>query len=87
MEDESTLVNSTQKMMGGDLNLETFGEKPLRVIEEQEAVQLSDDEDQPNSLKNVTHPNLSIPPGNCKIERTEEIETFREKLPIFMKEQ
>ena len=45
MMDEAKLFNQTQAMMGGELNVETFGEKPLRIIEEEEVVQLSDDED------------------------------------------
>ena len=56
--------------MDGELNLENFGEKPLRIIEEEEVVQLSDDEDQPNTLKNITHEGLPIPSGNIKIDRT-----------------
>jgi hypothetical protein len=67
--------------------MDTFGEKPLKIIEEEQNVVLSDDEDQPNSLKNITHPNLAIPEGNYSFNRKKEIEEFREKLPIFMKEQ
>ena len=63
--------------MGGELNLETFGEKPLRIIEEEEKPVLSDDEDQPNTLKNITHANLRIPEGNFAFKRTKAIEEFR----------
>lgn len=59
--------------MGGGVNFETFGEKPLKIIENQEKVELSDDENEPNSLKNITHPNISIPTGNHIIARSKEI--------------
>lgn len=71
---ETKLIDETVRLMGGDLNFQTFGEKPLRIIQEEEKVELSDDEDQPNSIKNITHPNLQIPEGNYKFNRTKEIE-------------
>jgi hypothetical protein len=32
MRDENQLADQTQRMMGGDLNLTSFGEKPLRIV-------------------------------------------------------
>ena len=40
------------------------------MIDEAEEVILSEDEDQPNSLKNITHPNLLIPEGYIGFKRT-----------------
>ena len=59
----------------------------MRVIEEEEKVVLSEDEDQPNSFKNITHPNLKLPEGSHHLQRTKDIQEFRRKLPIIMKEQ
>lgn len=73
--------------MGENFSLDRFGDKPLRVIEENEKVELSDDEDQPNCSKNVSHPNIKIPEGNFVIKRKIEIEEFRKSLPIILKEQ
>ena len=73
--------------MGGGVSFETFGEKPLKIIENEEKVELSEDENEPNSLKNITHPNIAIPTGNHIIARSKDIAEFREKLPIYMKEQ
>ena len=38
---------------------------------------MSDDEDQPNSLKNITHKDLAIPLGNFKINHSKEMQEFR----------
>ena len=59
----------------------------MRVIESAQKVDYSDDEDQPNSLKGITHTNIKIPEGNHIFERKEDIEEFRKSLPIIMKEQ
>ena len=55
--------------MGENFTLDNFGDKPLKVIEKNEKLILSDDEDQPNSLKNISHPNIKIPFGNSLIKR------------------
>lgn len=74
--------------MGKDFNIDKFGDKPLRVIEENnEPLVMSEDEDQPNCAKTLSHPNLRVPEGNKAIKRKKEIEEVREKLPIYMKEQ
>ena len=73
MTDQNKLANETNRLMGGQVSFETFGEKPLKIIENVEKVELSDDENEPNSLKNITHPNIAIPTGNHIIERTKEI--------------
>ena len=33
MRDENQLADQTQRMMGGNLNLTTFGEKPMNIVE------------------------------------------------------
>lgn len=43
MIDENKLANETNRLMGGQVSFETFGQKPLRIIENQEKVELSDD--------------------------------------------
>ena len=48
---------------------------------------LSEDEDQPNSAKNITHLNILLPVGTHHIKRSKEMKEFRSKLPIAMKEQ
>jgi len=73
--------------MGENFSLDKFGDKPLKIIEENEKVELSDDEDQPNSIKNISHPNIKIPEGNHVINRKKAIEEFRKSLPIILKEQ
>lgn len=73
MYDEDKLIDETNKLMGGDLNIETFGAKPLKIIEEEERVELSDDENEPNTLENITHKDIPIPSGNFKIDRSKEI--------------
>lgn len=50
-------------------------------------MELSDDEDQPNSIKNVSHPGIKIPEGSFLMNRKKEIEEFRKSLPIILKEQ
>jgi hypothetical protein len=71
--------------MGENFSLDKFGDKPLKIIEENEKVDLSDDEDQPNSIKNVSHPNIKIPEGNFTVNRKESIDQFRKSLPIIFK--
>lgn len=33
MYDETKLIDETNRLMGGDLTIEKFGEKPLKIIE------------------------------------------------------
>jgi hypothetical protein len=74
--------------MGSNLSIEKFGDKPMRVIQESnEPLVMSDDEDQPNTLKAITHQDLKIPEGTKPITRTKPIQETRSKLPIYMKEQ
>ena len=43
MVDEYKLANETNRLMGGEVNFQTFGQKPLKIIQNEEKVELSDD--------------------------------------------
>ena len=67
---ELDLESRARKVMGESFNLDKFGDKSLKMInEDDEPVVLSEDEDQPNSKKNITHKNIKMPEGYCPFKR------------------
>ena len=78
MEDEGDLESKARRIMGENFNIEKFGDKPLKVIEENnEPIVMSQDEDQPNCIKTITHQNLKVPEGSKPIHRKKQIEQLR----------
>lgn len=64
------------------MHFEKFGEKPLKNKQKQQQPM----EEQPN--KDIfNHPELELPAGKILVERPPELATFRDTLPILMKEQ
>lgn len=67
------MEHKARQIMGENFSLDRFGDKPLKIIEENEKVELSDDEDQPNCIKNASHPGIKIPEGSFLLKRKREI--------------